>query len=75
MQQQHTVTMMQAVADYVRHEVQQQSWGGTLLEERLAAVQQHQTVQMIQELTRYLRQDMHHMQQLCNLLALRQGSH
>ncbi len=44
MQRQHTVTIMQAVADYAcRHEEQQQSWAGTLPQDRLVADQQHQT--------------------------------
>lgn len=69
MQQQHTVDMIKAIAEYVRHQAQAGACQDASPEDSLAAMQQQHTVKLVREVTQYLQKDMQHMQQMAKSIT------
>lgn len=69
MQQQHTADMLQAVAEYVRQGLKPGSGHAEDPVDSLAAMQRSQIIKLINEVTHYLRRDMQHLQQMCDMIA------
>lgn len=70
-QQQHTADMLQAVAEYVRQEVEPGACHTANPEDSLAAMQRRHTVKLINEVTHYLQRDMQHMQEMCEMMSVK----
>ncbi len=75
MQQQKTAELLASAAEYVQHMGQTVQPLRCISEDSLAAVQQHRMVDMIREITQYLRENLKVMKQSCKALMAMQGQH
>lgn len=69
MQQQKTAELLASAAEYVERMVQTVQPLRCLSEDSLAAAQQHEMVDVIREITRYLNEDLNVMKQTCKALT------